>query len=323
MDPQTEESHRAALLKQVGAAIFYGLSSILIITVNKVVLTSYKFPSPQVVGLGQIIVTIGVLRIAKFAGIVKFPDFGLQSLKQVFPLPLIYFGNLVFGLAGTQKLSLPMFTVLRRSTLLLTLIGEWLLLGTTSSHIVQFSIVIMIVGAVIAALNDLAFNLPGYIFVTINNIFTSSNVLYMKKVLGENDLGKYGILYYNALLMVVPAGLLAFWTGDIEAAYKFDQWKDGLFLTHFLLSCFMGFILMYATVLCTAVNSPLTTTVTGCIKNIAVTYLGMILGGDYVFSAVNFAGVNLSVFGSLVFSGAKYREQVAKVQTQKGTNVNV
>ena len=42
MDPQTEESHRAALLKQVGAAIFYGLSSILIITVNKVVLTSYK-----------------------------------------------------------------------------------------------------------------------------------------------------------------------------------------------------------------------------------------------------------------------------------------
>jgi solute carrier family 35 protein len=129
MDPQTEESHRAALLKQVGAAIFYGLSSILIITVNKVVLTSYKFPSPQVVGLGQIIVTIGVLRIAKFAGIVKFPDFGLQSLKQVFPLPLIYFGNLVFGLAGTQKLSLPMFTVLRRSTLLLTLIGEWLLLG--------------------------------------------------------------------------------------------------------------------------------------------------------------------------------------------------
>jgi len=42
------------LAGQMGASIFLGVVSILITTVNKTVLTSYKFPSFQVVGLGQV-----------------------------------------------------------------------------------------------------------------------------------------------------------------------------------------------------------------------------------------------------------------------------
>lgn len=82
----------------------------------------------------------------------------------------------------------------------------------------------------------------------------------------------------------------------------YDNWTDFNFLFLFLFASCCGSILNYATFLCTSYNSALTTSVIGCLKNVATSYIGMILFHDYHFNWINFVGVNISIAGSLYYT---------------------
>jgi len=299
---QSQTDDYRNFILRILTALFYGVSSFMIMVVNKRVLTVYKFPSFQVLGLGQIVATILILQCGKTLRIIKFPDLSTDTFKKIWPLPVMYLGNMVFGLGGTQQLSLPMMTVLRRFSILMTMIGEYLILSVRPSRAVQLSVYLMIFGTLVAALNDLAFNLRGYCYVLMNDFFTAGNGVLVKKKLDSKELGKYGLMYYNSLFMFLPALIFSYQTGDLHASAEFAGWSDTWFCVQFFTACVFGFILMISTVLCTSFNSALTTTIVGCLKNILITYLGMFIAGDYQYSFINFLGVNISVVGSLIYT---------------------
>lgn len=306
-------------VKKVGSAAFYGLASFMITVVNKTVLTSYHFPSFLFLSIGQMAASIVVLYFGKKIHVVTFPDIAKDTARKIFPLPLIYLGNMMFGLGGTQALSLPMFAALRRFSILMTMLLELKILGVRPSFAVQVSVYAMIGGALLAASNDLSFNMEGYTYVMITNALTAANGVYVKKKLDTIDIGKYGLLFYNSLFMFLPGLAMTYMVGDLERSLAFQHWSDPLFVIQFLLSCFMGFILSYSTILCTQHNSALTTTIVGCLKNICVTYLGMFIGGDYVFSWLNCIGINISVFGSLLYTYVTFRRKQSPVRAVDAT----
>ncbi|XP_023250015.1 UDP-N-acetylglucosamine/UDP-glucose/GDP-mannose transporter-like [Seriola lalandi dorsalis] len=284
------------------SAVFYAGSSLLITVVNKTVLTSFRFPSYVCLGIGQMIVTVVVLYAAKKTKTVQFQDFDRSVPLKIFPLPLLYVGNHITGLASTKKLSLPMFTVLRKFTILMTMILEVYILRKTFPKRLVYSVVAIVLGAMIAASSDLAFDMEGYTFILFNDAFTAASSVYTKKKLGTEGLGKYGVLFYNALIIVIPTLLASALTGDLHEAVIFEDWVKATFIVCFLMSCFLGFVLMYSIVLCSYYNSALTTTVVGAIKNVAVAYIGIFVGGDYLFSWTNFLGLSICMSGGLVYS---------------------
>lgn len=44
-------------------------------------------------------------------------------------------------------------------------------------------------------------------------------------------------------------------------------------------------------------------------QNLFVTYVGMVSSGDYIFSWANFIGVNISVFGSILYTYVTFRRK--------------
>ncbi|XP_062854335.1 nucleotide sugar transporter SLC35D2 [Trichomycterus rosablanca] len=289
------------------SALFYATSSFFIVAVNKTVLTTYRFPSYAFLGIGQMACTIIILYIAKMCKVVTFQDFDMSLHRKIFPLPLLYVGNHITGLGSTKKLSLPMFTVLRKFTILLTMILETKILRKSFSPQLVCSVMAIVFGALIAASSDLAFDAEGYVFVLLNDVFTAANGVFTKQKIGIESLGKYGVLFYNALIIIIPTTLGSAYTGDLEKAINFEGWTSFSFIFYFLLSSVMGFILMYSIVLCSHYNSALTTTVIGAIKNVAVAYIGMFIGGDYIFSWPNFIGLNICITGGLLYSYLTFR----------------
>ena len=98
-----------------------------------------------------------------------------------------------------DKLSLTFVTNIVDRTLFDQL-QEKYILGNEPTRSVVMSVLIMIFGALVAASNDLAFDLHAYFFILCNDAFTASYGVYTKKSLNHKDLGKYGLLFYNSLL---------------------------------------------------------------------------------------------------------------------------
>lgn len=269
---------------------------------NKTVLTSWKFPSFLVISIGQLTAAVIVLYIGKQIKIISFPSYDNSIVRKVMPLPFFHFGNMASGLGGTAALSLPMFTAIRRFGILITMLLEFKILGVKPSFAVQLSVWCMIGGAILAAADDLSFSVEGYSYVMLANIITAAYGVSIKQKIETVDIGKYGIMFYNSLLMIVPAVILAWLVGDLHSAYLFKHWLNPMFTLQFLCTCFMGFILTYSTFLCTQHNSALTTAMVGCFKNVFVSYLGMFIGGDYTYSVLNFIGINISVIGSIYYT---------------------
>eukprot|EP00884_Botryococcus_braunii_P004078 jgi/Botrbrau1/13671/Bobra.0378s0005.1 len=186
-----------APLVPIAACLSYGAASISITLFNKAVFAIFQFNYPNIVTTLQILVSIMYMVLLKEARLVDFGRLSWRTVRQVAPLALCWWIYVVSGVTALRYLTVPMYSVFRRTTTLLTVVGEWLMFGKVPTPAAVVAILIMLTGATIAGATDLSFSLPGYIFVTICVVSTAAYLLLIRSLKDKSGLSEHAMLLHN------------------------------------------------------------------------------------------------------------------------------
>ncbi|KAG6739985.1 hypothetical protein POTOM_057617 [Populus tomentosa] len=324
-----KEKNGSAMTKQGAyAAISYMASAVLLVMFNKAALSSYSFPYANVITLFQIIsfTTSEPQNMSNNpARLVSF-----KTLLHSLPLALSYLLYMLITMESVRAINVPMYTTLRRTTVAFTMIVEYLLTGQKHSLRVVGSFVledkgniyvkgtdikdfisvgIIILGAFVAGARDLSFDAYGYAVVFVANICTAVYLASIARIGKSSGLNSFGLMWCNG---IICGPLLLFWTsirGDLEAMRNFPFLFSPGFQVVMLLSCIMAFLINYFVFMNTTLNSALTQTICGNLKDLFTIGFGWILFGGLPFDLLNVAGQSLGFFGSCLYAYYKLKGQ--------------
>lgn len=295
--------------KSLGACLFYGTVSLSLTFVNKAVFQTAKFKYYMTVAVVQQLFSIVTLSVLGLTGRVKI-RFSVELFLRMWPVGLFFYAMVPSGLGALRYLSVPMFSALRRATTLIVMVLEYAVGERKPANLEAASVVTMVLGAMLAALGDFQFTGPGYILVFTNCAVTAGHLACIKrfsKSMSEAE----NLFYMNA--WALPTSLVtAYATGEADAMMEFEGFGSTYFWVFFILSAVQGLILNYAIVLCTDINSPLATSVTGQIKTILQDVFGVLLFGGITFGHLNTLGLSVSLAASIWYSTIKYQQGQAK-----------
>ncbi|XP_022636572.1 nucleotide-sugar uncharacterized transporter 3 isoform X5 [Vigna radiata var. radiata] len=282
-DPPNEED-RERLLKsdsktfrgrRIYAAISYMSCAVLLILFNKAVLSSYGFPSSSIVTLLQMVCSCCFLYV----------------LRRWRMISLIA-GESVITADNSKK-----FVPLRTLKHTLPLAGAYLL------YMVVISVGLIAFGAFIAGARDFSFDAYGYAIVFLSNITTAIYLAMIARVGKTSGLNSFGLMWCNGKLIdctkwpiklyfpgIICGPFLVIWTlvrGDLKMTLNFPYLFSPGFVVVLLCSCILAFFLNYSIFLNTTLNSALTQTICGNLKDLFTISFGWIIFGGLPFDFVS------------------------------------
>ncbi|CAN1812701.1 UDP-N-acetylglucosamine transporter UGNT1 [Linum perenne] len=297
---EKEKIFRGSAMTKRGAyaAISYMACAVLLVMFNKAALSSYNFPSANVITLFQ-------ESKSTTDGAVTFVSF--ETLRHTLPLSASYLLYMLVTMESVRGVNIPMYTTLRRTTVVFTMIMEYVLAGQRYTSPIVGSVALIVAGAVIAGVRDLTFDFYGYGVVFIANITTAIYLATIGRIGKSTGLNSFGLMWCNG---VICGPVLLFWTlirGDLTMTVHFSYLFSPGFLAVMILSCILAFFLNYCIFLNTTLNSAVTQTICGNLKDLFTIGIGWAVFGGLPFDVFNVLGQFLGFFGSGLYAYYKMK----------------
>jgi len=117
-------------------------------------------------------------------------------------------------------------------------------------------------------------------------------------------------VYVQALVAAPLTGILVLATGEVDKILAFKHLHSGGFWLGFGVSCAMGLVLTFSSILSTTYNSPLATSVTGNGKDIATTAIGWLAFSGFKATFKSVGGILVSFLGAFLYSYVNLMKQL-------------
>lgn len=162
--------------------------------------------------------------------------------------------------------------------------------------------VLIVLGAFIAGARDLSFDYYGYVIVFLSNITTAIYLATIARIGKSSGLNSFGLMWCNGVLCGPVLFIWTFVRGDLELTMNFPYLLSPGFLVVLLFSCILAFFLNYSIFLNTTLNSALTQTICGNLKDFFTISLGWVIFGGLPFDILNVIGQLLGFVGSGLYA---------------------
>lgn len=302
---------------EAGSGICYCTSSAGMILTNKYLLTSFDLQAPNCLLLIQFILTLILVLCAEKLSLLKREPFDWKVVSVWWPVNVIFVGMIGSSFYALRTLQVPMLTLLKNLTNLLTICGDMYFFGSRFSMGVWSSLGLMTLSAFVGSATDLSFSSIGYSWQLVNCVFTAGYALYLKGVLnrvaeitaksgGVSDVSK---VFYNNLLGLPWLILLILYSNEIELVWASPVIKDPVFLLTILLSGCIAFSVSFFSIKFLTHTTSTTYAMVGSLNKIPTAILGWIIF-RVPTTFVNVASVLVGLFAGVVFVKAKYARKV-------------
>jgi len=271
---------RAKRMHAASIATYIAIS-FAVIFFNKLVVSIFAFTSVAFIMLCRAIFTTFCL--IPMAKQIQNPT------KDIMFLSFLNVSNLLFTLLTNKNLSIPMATSLRRFSIFTTMMAQY----PNVPDNILYSVLVMVLGSLVACFDNFQFNALGFIFVSVSNVLTTCIHLQTKKTLSAN-VNKISILFWSAVLSIAV-------DGTVLVTFKpesFEDWNTESFQFVFVMSVVLGFCLNYSSTWVLEKNNALTLSVAVVVRSLLFDGLMLFY---YTGSFTEIAGTVISTTGALAY----------------------
>ncbi|XP_010270389.1 PREDICTED: GDP-mannose transporter GONST1 isoform X2 [Nelumbo nucifera] len=303
--------HNQAVL----SGLAYCISSCSMILVNKFVLSSYDFNAGISLMLYQNLVSVIIVSILSFFGVISTEPLTWKLIRVWFPVNVIFVGMLITSIFSLKYINVAMVTILKNITNVITAVGEMYLFKKQHDRRVWAALFLMIISAISGGITDLSFHAVGYMWQITNCFLTAAYSLTLRRVMDtakqvtkSGNLNEFSMVLLNNILSLPLGALLIFVFNEVDYLSKTPLIRMPMFWLVMTSSGFLGLAISFTSMWFLHQTGATTYSLVGSLNKIPLSIAGILLF-SVPTSLENFSSILFGLLAGVFFARAKMWEK--------------